>query len=192
MPTPPLDARPGSRDRRPAGRRLGRDLAVGASIAAGVPPGPLGAVVLLGCRDRGGRGLALRSPDPVDRLADARRRADTDPAQHDLLRGRRRRDRPTVPGPPRHVRAMPPTGWPIAIVLHMRPVGDARRRRRSRSCSTVRPPWMSAARDTTVVQDVREGVVRDIPARRVRSAFPRRDRARGRGPSRLPERSTAA
>ena len=99
----------------------GGDVALGASIPAAVPAQPLGAGVLLGRRHRGTGRVVARSADPLDCIADARRRSDPHTAEHDLLRGGRCRDRPPVPVP---ATRCPPTTTDrvaVAIVLHMRP-----------------------------------------------------------------------
>ena len=84
-------------DRRPAGRRLRCDVALGAPHAARLPAGPFGPRLLLGRGDRRRARAGVRPAGPVDRVADARPRAHPDPAEHDVLRGRGRRDRAPIP-----------------------------------------------------------------------------------------------
>ena len=119
-PIPPLPD-PDRGHRRPAGRRLGRDVALGPSVAAGLPADPLGPRVLLGRRDRGRGGLVVRPAAPVGRVADARRRADPDPdGTRPASRWRAARS-PAGSSSARACRRRTADVVARAIVLHMQP-----------------------------------------------------------------------
>ncbi len=79
------------------GRRLGRHLALGPSLAAGLPADALGPRLLLGRGDRRGRGLGFDAQILWTASLMHDYRADPHPEEHDVLRGGGRRDRAPLP-----------------------------------------------------------------------------------------------
>ena len=152
-----------------AGRRLGRDLALGASLAAGLPADALGPGLLLGRGDRRGRGLGVRRADPVDRVADARLRAHPHPEEHDVLRGGGRRDRAPLPRAGRAWTRTPPTGRRSRSSCTWRRAWTSTTGSRP-CCSTARPGSTSAATATSWWTRSATAVMREFPRR----AFDRR------------------
>ena len=107
---------------RPAGRRVRATWRWAHRSLPALSGRPLGPVVLLGCRDRHGGGLDVRSADPLDRVAPPRpglaRRI---PRNTMCFEVEGARDRSAVPGAERAAGRRMPNGAAIAIILHMRP-----------------------------------------------------------------------